>query len=1238
MGKQGRVSGAVSSAVERLVYTELVGGSIPSLPTFFFLWRLVRRAVCGLCGRGFRRNLRALFFRPVSTFTQDQLAALQLYLDSLEPSTRARGLAYFEKGKVQGLECYKRGIGVRANVAGSQYRMYRVKLRCLHGEWEGECACPVALDCKHCGAVALQALTEFGKGAVAATVPVVAPAPVAKTKPQPVRAADAKVAVLMADRLGRKLTYAEQRAVNGVDHLFQVHGKAGYVAELMLEPVLNQRVGWGWNSVQIWPTEPHTPWEAWLYVAAYLRAHKNACPPALLEATDWSEVDALTASWERRQRVEEWRAWLHGAAERTEADAAGPTQLRVRLSAKGAQLEWRKAGAPDFAVIKANAFTQLTTAAHQGQLPLDEESLAVWRVFYTGFDSRAFRGYAEPDTARVLNQLLRLPGFEERVVGPEGQPLARAAERLQWRIETGAGEQPDYRLALVLPDGSVPPPALTVIDGAPSLYVASELVFEGPPLGRLAPQAGPITVPAEALETGDGLTLLDRLGVPPPPRIADRVRAVRLRAVFSCTLKKDAYGEGERLLVEVRAEDGGGQVFADYQRDMWLAKTLRTESADTLTRYDRSALGQVPGLVETLRIAWDGYDKKWQRRVAKHFAAEFTEWLATVPAGVELVLDPLLASLRGAPIEAQVKLEVEEAGIDWFDLRVALDVVDTTLTQEELKALLDARGGFVRLGAKGWRRLEFKLSEDDEKQLADLGLNARDFSSEPQRLHALQLAGKKAARRMLPEPQALAIERRASEIQTRVVPDLPAGMLAELRPYQLQGFHFLAYLSTNRFGGILADDMGLGKTVQTLAWLLWLRTQADFAGRASLVVCPKSVTDNWLAEGAKFAPGLRVRVLPRGSSEEALKAARAEADLVVINYAQLRSLEKALSSAPWHVAILDEAQYIKNPDSQTAKAAWALRTEHRLALSGTPIENRLLDLWSIMGFAMPGILGKRAAFAKSFDQRSDPFARTRLAARVRPFVLRRTKGEVAKDLPERSEEDIFCELEGEQATLYRAELKRARAALLNINTSKELDKNRFNILTSLLRLRQICCHPALVSEKAAQADSAKLTALFDVLEPIIEEGHKVLVFSQFIQMLDIIRAEIERREWRHFLLTGDTEDRGALVQNFQQSEGAAVFLISLRAGGFGLNLTAASYVVLYDPWWNPAVENQAIDRTHRIGQTSHVIAYRLIVKQSIEEKIRTLQRSKSALAADILGEESFTRALTLDDFRFLLED
>ena len=1197
----------------------------------------IRGDLCVLFRRPIEPKVPAPNFHPVTDLTQDQLDALQSYVDSLEKGARERGLRYFEQGRVIAVEPYKRGVGFRADVTGTS--IYRVKLRFAQGDWDGECSCPLGFDCKHCGAVALQVIAEAAETSPKPEGEPRPAAPAATARPKVERAADAKVAVLFADRLGRKLTHDEKRAADAVDKLFQWHRAAGYVAETFLEPITRTRAGWGWNTVQVWPEEPRTSWEAWLYIVAYLRKHKHACPTALLAVTDGAEVDALTADWDRRQQVDQWQGWLHDLAERAESGPAETTALRVRLSAKGLQLESRKGSAPDFATIKAPAFAGLAAAAHQGQLPLDEPSLAVWRVFYTGYDCRSLRAFSEPDTTRVLNQFLRLPGFEERVVGPSGAPLARAADRLQWRIEAAGAERIDYRLALVLPDGSAPSPALTVIDGTPSLYVTGDTVYEGPPLGRLTITEAAIIVPAEALETSDGLTLLERIGVPPPARIASRVRTVRWRAVFRCAVKKDAYGEGERMLVKVTAEDDDGIARATFARGEWTPLAHKTDASGTLTRHDRGSLRLVPDLVETLRVNWDAYGSHWHRQIGKTFAAQFTEWLATVPEGVSVELDPLLDSLRGAPIAAQVKLEVEEAGIDWFDLRVALDVTDTTLTPQEIKVLLDARGGFVRLGEKGWRRLQFELNEDDEKQLADLGLNARDFSSEPQRLHALQLAGKKAARRLLPEPQALAIERRASEIQTRVMPELPAGLRADLRPYQREGFHFLAYLSTNHFGGILADDMGLGKTVQALAWLLWLRAQPDFAGHASLVVCPKSVTDNWLAEGAKFAPGLRVHVLARGPAAEAeLKAARTGADLVVMNYAQLRSLEKALTAAPWQVVILDEAQYIKNPDSQTAKAAWALRAEHRLALSGTPIENRLLDLWSIMGFAMPGVLGKRAAFAKSFDQRSDPFARTRLAARVRPFVLRRTKGEVAKDLPERSEEDLFCELEGEQATLYRAELKRARAALLNIQTTKELDKKRFNILTSLLRLRQICCHPALVSEKAAKAESAKLTALFDLLEPIIEEGHKVLVFSQFIQMLDIIRAEIERRQWQHFILTGATEDRGALVQNFQQSEGAAVFLISLRAGGFGLNLTAASYVVLYDPWWNPAVENQAIDRTHRIGQTSHVIAYRLLVKESIEEKIRKLQRSKSALAEDILGEESFTRALTLDDFRFLLGD
>jgi SNF2 family DNA or RNA helicase len=256
---------------------------------------------------------------------------------------------------------------------------------------------------------------------------------------------------------------------------------------------------------------------------------------------------------------------------------------------------------------------------------------------------------------------------------------------------------------------------------------------------------------------------------------------------------------------------------------------------------------------------------------------------------------------------------------------------------------------------------------------------------------------------------------------------------------------------------------------------------------------------------------------------------------------------------------------------------------------------------------------------------------------VRPFLIRRTKSQVARDLPDRVEEDLFCELEGEQKTLYRAELKRAQAMLLGIKTVKALNEQRFHFLTSLLRLRQICCHPKLVKPDS-KAASAKVEALLETLEPLMDEGEKVLVFSQFVELLDLLRGAIEERGWKQWYLAGDTENRGDLVSEFQAAEGAGVFLISLKAGGFGLNLTAASYVVLFDPWWNPAVEAQAIDRTHRIGQDRKVMAYRLLIKDSIEEKIRTLQKQKKSLADDVLGEEKFSQGLSLDDLRYLLAE
>jgi len=955
----------------------------------------------------------------------------------------------------------------------------------------------------------------------------------------------------------------------------------------------------------------------------------------MLAAFDEMSVSSLTPEEQARRReakIFEWREWLGEQARRV-AEPVEPTELRVRLARTGILLEWRKSGAREFAPLRDQNFFRFTKLGYQGAPPFEGPSAQIWRSFDRGYLANPQIPFSDTDCERVLNTLLRTPELAERVVGTDGQPLRRAEESLAWTVETPVGSDGDYRFMLTMPDGSLPPPSLIVLKGAPPFYITETTIFPTPSLGGLD-TAEAVAIPAAAIETREGLALFRRIGAPLPEALQERTMKIDLRPKVRCWIEPQPFTERELVCMQVVAESVNGTAVEVYGKNGW--ETAPEASSADLHEHDHAALDAATDFADAFGGKWFAHRGHWHRVVSVKFPAFFAEWLASAPPDVPIVLEGVLASFRESAISAEVKLEVAEAGIDWFDVRIALNVADTTLTKREIKALLDARGGYVRLGSKGWRRLALQFSPEDQAQLADLGLNPGEFSGEAQRLHALQLASKSGARKMLGEDQARVIERRAEEIRTRITPDVPATIRAELRPYQVGGFHFLAYLSANRFGGILADDMGLGKTLQTLSWIEWLRAQPNCERQPTLVVCPKSVMDNWRAEAARFTPNLRVQILPIGATPDDVEAARANAEIVVANYAQLRLLEGPLGVAPWLAAILDEAQAIKNPESQTARIAWKLKAGHRLALSGTPIENRLLDLWSILQFAMPGVLGNRHAFSKSFDQRGDPLARRRLSARVRPFVLRRTKNEVAKDLPERIEEDLHCTLDGPQLTLYRAELKRARASILQLTTQADLDASRFNVLTSLLRLRQICCHPALVSDKAAKAESAKLSALLDVVEPLIEEGHKVLVFSQFVEMLSLIRAEFVARDWPHFLLTGDTENRGELVEKFQTMEGGAVFLISLRAGGFGLNLTAASYVVLFDPWWNPAVENQAIDRTHRIGQRNTVIAYRLLVKDTIEEKIRALQTQKSALAADILGEESFARTLTLDDFRFLL--
>ena len=596
-----------------------------------------------------------------------------------------------------------------------------------------------------------------------------------------------------------------------------------------------------------------------------------------------------------------------------------------------------------------------------------------------------------------------------------------------------------------------------------------------------------------------------------------------------------------------------------------------------------------------------------------------------------------------SPRRLRPQLMVKGSGIDWFSVSAEWEQEGLKLTPADLERLQTATGRFVKLPDAGWLELDTKAVMDAHETMADLGLDALHAS--PQRINLEQGASLDDAtfQRFISTPEAKLLRERLSSFEGIPRVALPDNIQAELRPYQKEGFDFLCHLTGLKLGGILADDMGLGKTLQTLVWLAWLHQKNGKQHKPALVICPASVLHNWRREAEKFTPHLKVLVLESGAARHGLRKTIPQFDIIVTNYALLRRDWEALQKFPFCAVILDEAQFIKNPSAQITQSVKQLKANQRLALTGTPLENRLLDLWSIVDFVQPGYLGNQEHFGQTYEpkgegeegQNAQRIARRRLSAKLRPLMLRRLKRQVAKDLPERIEVRRDCELGEAQRKLYLAELRRSREQVLQAVAEKGLAKSKIHVLAALTRLRQICCHPALVGNDSL---SGKTETLFELLEPLLVEGQKVLVFSQFVQMLKLLETELKQRNISTHTLTGETKERQAVVQAFQNDTQASVFLLSLRAAGTGLNLTTASYVVLYDPWWNPAVEAQAIDRSHRIGQTRNVTACRLIAPGTVEEKIWDLQQSKSKTIADVLGEEGFARSLSQTDLEYLFSE
>lgn len=619
--------------------------------------------------------------------------------------------------------------------------------------------------------------------------------------------------------------------------------------------------------------------------------------------------------------------------------------------------------------------------------------------------------------------------------------------------------------------------------------------------------------------------------------------------------------------------------------------------------------------------------------------------LHTIPLlikdGFEVYGEERLKSMKVNRYKPSISFNVV-SGIDWFDLQITISFGELEVSAKEIRKAIRKKEKFIKLadGTIGeipeqwidqYKHL-FALSEDTDQglRLGKHHINLIDqllVESEEGKADQQYLEMRNNFQRFYNE-----------DFNGIPTVELPKNIQGELRPYQKAGVDWLHFLHEFGFGGCLADDMGLGKTIQALVFFQSIHESGKSNGKASLIVVPRSLLINWQREASKFTPGLKIYEYFESNRTKDLLVFD-KYDLVITTYGvMLREIDD-LRHYPFYYVLLDESQIIKNPMSQTAKAARLLNPKHRLVLTGTPVENSSVELWSQFSFLNPGLLGNleyfKNEFASPIERKTNDNAAQLLRKLVYPFILRRTKDQVAPELPPRSERILYSDMEPAQRKMYNRTRDFYRGMLMGMVETEGLNGARMKILEGLLRLRQISNHPALVDEHF-RGESGKFELILDTLETLKTEGHKALVFSQFVQMLLLVRKELDERSIPYLYLDGQTQDRQERVDEFQNNPQIPFFLISLRAGGLGLNLTAADYVIHIDPWWNPAVEMQATDRTHRIGQEKPVFVYRLIARDSVEEKIVQLQDKKRDLVDQLISTENgFFKDLTSEDIKIL---
>jgi superfamily II DNA or RNA helicase len=670
---------------------------------------------------------------------------------------------------------------------------------------------------------------------------------------------------------------------------------------------------------------------------------------------------------------------------------------------------------------------------------------------------------------------------------------------------------------------------------------------------------------------------------------------------------------------------------------------------DVVTRYSaRDPTAERVALARLQSAGFSGPDAQGrlqlngQNAVLNFFAREYPrlqrEWSVSLEERLERSTAQNLERI-------EPQFEIKSSGVQWFELGVGFaSSSGETFSAAEIQRLILSGQSHTRL--KNGRTAVIDTGAVEELQEVLLDCSPQQ-ERQSYRIAATQAGFLESTLRLQPGWKVQAPpawrERAAQQSGQATLSCPPLGDLEGiLRPYQKHGVAWMHFLRENNFGGILADEMGLGKTLQTLAHLRAVRETDTTPPRPFLVVCPTSLVFNWLAEAQRFTPGLRMLSL-HGPERHERFARIAESDVVVTSYALLRRDAERYRGLEFDTVVLDEAQHIKNRQTQNAQAVKSVRAAHRLVLTGTPLENSVLDLWSIFDFLMPGYLGTAQDFRERYEgpitRERNADAQTRLARRLRPFILRRLKKEVAAELPAKLEQVSFCELTAQQREVYQQVIDASRKEVLEAVGAQGLARSRMVVLNALLRLRQVCCDLRLLKLEGVEPaqSSGKLELFAELLEEVIDGGHRVLVFSQFVSMLQLLKEQLQASGTEFCYLDGQTTERAAVVERFQGSSDIPVFLISLKAGGVGLNLTGADTVIHFDPWWNPAVEAQATDRAHRIGQTRVVTSYKLITRGTVEEKILQLQaRKRELIQATLAGEEELAQALTWEEIQELL--